>query len=91
MAKQLKKSVKERKKQSFFTKFDLGNYIPEKYQDFVLLLIPLFLLYLFFGDVFFGPKTFVSGDITTSMSMKNYLAYAEQVGTQPLWDPYIFM
>ncbi|MFN4111711.1 MAG: hypothetical protein ACK4G1_05505, partial [Ignavibacteria bacterium] len=91
MAKQLKKSVKERKKQSFFTKFDLGNYIPEKYQDIVLLLIPLFLLYLFFGDVFFGSKTFVSGDITTSMSMKNYLAYAEQVGTQPLWDPYIFM
>lgn len=91
MAKQQKKIAKEKKQQSFFTKFNLDNYIPEKYQDFVLLLIPLFLLYIFFGDVFFGSLTFVSGDITTSMAMKNYLAYAREVGTQPLWDPYIFM
>lgn len=91
MVKQQKKSIKEKKQQSFFTQFDLNNYIPEKYQDFVLLLIPLVLLYLFFGDVFFGSKTFISGDITTSMAMKNYLAYAKEIGTQPLWDPYIFM
>ncbi len=91
MAKQQKKSSKEKKQQSLLTQFNLNNYIPEKYQDFVLLLIPLILLYLFFGNVFFGPKTFISGDITTSMAMKNYLAYAREVGTQPLWDPYIFM
>lgn len=91
MAKQQKKSSKEKKQQSLLTQFNLNNYIPEKYQDFVILLIPLILLYLFFGNVFFGPKTFISGDITTSMSMKNYLAYAREVGTQPLWDPYIFM
>lgn len=91
MAKQQKKSIKEKKQESFLTQFTLDKYVPEKYQDYVLLIIPLFLLYLFFGDVFFGSKTFVSGDITTSMAMKNYLAYAREVGTQPLWDPYIFM
>lgn len=90
MAKQ-KKQVRKEKKDNFFTNFNLNRIIPEKYQDYVLIIIPLVLLYIFFGDVFFGNLTFVSGDITTSMAMKNYLAYAREVGTQPLWDPYIFM
>ncbi len=91
MTRQQKKTMKSVKKENFLTKFDLNNYIPEKYQDIVLLAIPFILLFTFFGEVFFGSKTFVSGDITTSMAMKNYLAYAKEVGTQPLWDPYIFM
>lgn len=87
----LKKQVKKEQKQNFFTTFSIDNYIPEKYQDILMVIIPFVLLYLFFSDVFFGPLTFISGDITTSMAMKNYLAYAKEVGTQPLWDPYIFM
>lgn len=91
MKQQKKKTTNVRKQKGFLFGFSIDNFIPVKYQDFVFLLIPLILLYLFFGDVFFGPKTFESGDITTSMAMKNYLAYAREVGTQPLWDPYIFM
>ncbi len=91
MPKKSKQAARVQKKKSFFEEFTLDNYIPEKYQDFVLLLVPFILLYIFFGDVFFGPLTFVSGDITTSMAVKNYLAYAREIGTQPLWDPYIFM
>lgn len=90
MAKQ-KKQFKKEHKQNFLTTFSIDKYIPEKYQDIVMIIIPFVLLYLFFSDVFFGPLTFISGDITTSMAMKNYLAYAKEVGTQPLWDPYIFM
>ncbi|MGB9664377.1 MAG: YfhO family protein [Ignavibacteria bacterium] len=90
MAKQ-KKQAKKEPKQNFFTTFSIDKYIPEKYQDIVMIIIPFILLYLFFSDVFFGSLTFISGDITTSMAMKNYLAYAREVGTQPLWDPYIFM
>lgn len=91
MAKQIKKQVKVKSKSSFLTAFSLEKYLPIKYLDLILLLIPLILLYIFFGDVFFGEKTFISGDITTSRAMKNYLAYAREVGTLPLWDPYIFM
>ncbi|MBU2447475.1 MAG: YfhO family protein [Bacteroidetes bacterium] len=91
MVKQAKKSPAKKQKENFFTQFSITQFIPEKYQDLVFLLIPFLLLYVFFGDVFLGVQTFVSGDITSSKSMENYLAYARENGTMPLWNPYIFL
>jgi hypothetical protein len=91
MVKQAKKSATKKQKENFFTQFSITQFIPEKYQDLVFLLIPFILLYVFFGDVFLGAKTFVSGDITSSKSMENYLAFARENNTQPLWNPYIFL
>ncbi|MBM4176015.1 MAG: YfhO family protein [Ignavibacteria bacterium] len=91
MVKQTRKQTHKKQQQSFFTQFSITKFIPEKYQDLVFLLIPFILLYVFFGDVFLGAKTFVSGDITSSKSMESYLAYARENNTQPLWNPYIFL
>jgi len=89
--KQKKRAIKTKTSENFFTRFSLDDYIPIKYQDFIILVTPLILLFIFFGNVFFTDLTFVAGDITASKSVLNYRAYAREVGTQPLWDPYIFM
>ncbi|MCX8010832.1 MAG: hypothetical protein N3A61_06755, partial [Ignavibacteria bacterium] len=91
MTKQAKKSVQKKQQQNFFTTFSIDNYIPEKYQDLIFLIIPLLLLFIFFSEVLFGNKTFISGDITASKAMENYLAHAREVGSFPLWMPYIFL
>lgn len=85
-----KKSIKSEKKikESFLNSFDLDNYIPQKFQTLVLLLIVLLIFVIFYSPLYFGGKTFQSGDIITSESSKTYVENHE--GGYTLWNPYIF-
>ena len=70
------------------TGFNLDKYIPPKYQA-PLLLVVIFLIFLiYFAPLYFGGKTFQSGDILTSKSMETYLEADSEGFT--LWNPYVF-
>lgn len=90
MAVKEKKNVKSEKKikESFLNSFNLDNYVPQKFQTLVLLLIVLLIFVLFYSPLYFGGKTFQSGDIITSESSKTYVENHE--GGYTLWNPYIF-
>ncbi len=53
-----------------------------------LLLLILLVFLLFYSPLYFGGKTFQSGDIITSQSSKTYLENHKDGYT--LWNPYIF-
>ncbi len=85
-----KKSVKETKVQSesFLSKFNLNDIIPQRHHPWIVFLIILILFLIFLNPLYFGHKTFQSGDIITMESMKNYIA-KDRDGFS-LWNPYIF-
>lgn len=85
--KQAPKTAKENK-QTFISGFSLDKFIPAKFQIPFLLLIILLLFFYFFSPLYFGGKTFQSGDIITSMSAKTYLD--NHTGEYTLWNPYVF-
>ena len=89
-AKKNTKPVKSSKqeKPTFISTFSLSNYIPEKYHILVFALVILALFLFFFSPLYFGGKTFQSGDIITSMSAKTYLE--NHTGEFTLWNPYVF-
>lgn len=89
-AKKIIKPVKSSKqeKPTFISTFNLSKYIPEKYHILVFLLVILALFLFFFSPLYFGGKTFQSGDIITSMSAKTYLE--NHTGEFTLWNPYVF-
>lgn len=89
-AKKTPKSIKpvREDKANFVSDFSLGRYIPEKFQILVFVLVILALFLYFFSPIYFGGKTFQSGDIITSMSAKSYLDNHQ--GEYTLWNPYIF-
>jgi len=75
-------------KENFFTKFSLDNYIQSKYQVPALIGLIVILFLLFLNPLFFGNKTFQSGDIISTESLKPY-AEKERDGFS-LWNPYVF-
>lgn len=81
------KSSKE-KKETFFSNFSLSKYIPEKYHIFAIVLVILVLFLIYFSPLYFGGKTFQSGDILTSKSATTYLETHTEGYT--LWNPYVF-
>ncbi|GMU96493.1 YfhO family protein [Ignavibacterium album] len=85
-----KKSVKETRVQSenLLSKFNLNEIIPQKHHPWIVLVVILILFLIFLNPLYFGNKTFQSGDIITMESMKNYIA-KERDGFS-LWNPYIF-
>ena len=87
-AKKIHKSTKTSKpeKATFFSTFSLSKYIPEKFHISVFILVILALFLFFFTPLYFGGKTFQSGDITTSMSVRTYLG--NHTGGYTLWNPY---
>ncbi|NWG29545.1 MAG: YfhO family protein [Ignavibacteriaceae bacterium] len=89
-AKKTTKSIKPAKneKSTLLSSFSLSNYIPEKYHILVFALVILALFLFFFSPLYFGGKTFQSGDIITSMSAKTYLE--NHTGEFTLWNPYVF-
>ena len=89
-AKKTPKSTKSGKtqKENFLSSFSLSNYIPEKYQIAVFVLLILALFLFFFAPIYFGGKTFQSGDIITSLSAQTYLQ--THTGGYTLWNPYVF-
>lgn len=90
MAAKEKKNLKSEKKfkETFLNSFSLDNYIPQKFQTLVLLLTVLVIFILFYYPLYFGGKTFQSGDIITSESSRTYVENHE--GGFTLWNPYIF-
>jgi len=81
-------NTQKNKNGSFLSEFSLDKYIPLKYQTPLLLLITLLIFLLFYSPLYFGGKTFQSGDIITSKSMTNYVKNHQDGYT--LWNPYIF-
>ena len=85
-----KKTVKTIKKsnETLLSSFSLDKIIPAKFQTVSLLLVILLIFLLFYSPLYFGGKTFQSGDILTSQSAKTYIENHE--GGYTLWNPYIF-
>ena len=89
-AKKTPKSTKTSKteKETFFSTFSLSKYIPEKFHIPVFLIVILALFLFFFSPLYFGGKTFQSGDIITSQSSRTYVE--NHTGDYTLWNPYVF-
>jgi hypothetical protein len=90
MSAQKKKSSKVNKKvnETFFSSFSLSKYIPEKFHIPLFALVILVLFLIFFFPLYFGGKTFQSGDIITSNSSRTYVE--NHTGEYTLWNPYVF-
>jgi len=89
MAEQKKKIVKSRPEQKAKeTGFHIDNIIPQKYQTAALLAVIVVIFLAYLSPMYFGGKTFQSGDIITSKSMSSYLDKDREGYT--LWYPYIF-
>ncbi|MCU0342235.1 MAG: YfhO family protein [Ignavibacterium sp.] len=90
MAAKEKNAVKtiKKPKETFLSSFSLDKFIPVKVQTFSLLIIIALIFLLFYSPLYFGGKTFQSGDILTSQSVKTYIENHE--GRYTLWNPNIF-
>lgn len=90
MAAKVKKVIRTEKKskETFLSGFSLDKIIPNKFQTLFLLLIILVIFLLFYSPLYFGGKTFQSGDIITAESSKTYVENHQ--GGYTLWNPYIF-
>ena len=90
MASKQKKSVKKTKpqKESALSGFSLNKFLPDKFQTIFLIVLILVIFLLFYYPLYFGGKTFQSGDIVTSQSVKTYIETHE--GGYTLWNPYVF-
>ena len=84
--KQIKTSKEEQP--TFFSSFSLSKNIPEKFHIPIFVLVILALFLFFFSPLYFGGKTFQSGDIVTSNSAKTYVE--NHTGEYTLWNPYVF-
>lgn len=80
---------KEKNETGLLATFHLENVLPEKYHLPVALVVFLLLFLIFLNPLYFGGKTFQSGDILASASMKSYIEKARDGFT--LWNPYIFL
>lgn len=85
MSKQAKKTVKN---ETESINFDLGKYIPLKYQTILSFVIIVLIFLIYYSPMYFGGMTFQSGDILTTSSLKPYV-HQEREG-YTLWFPYIF-
>lgn len=89
MAKKHKKGkTQKQEKETLLSKFSIDELAPKKYQVLTSLIIILIVFIIFFYPLFFGGKTFQSGDIITSESVRTYLEAHEEGYT--LWNPYVF-
>src|SRR3989304_4513958 len=86
----IKKNIKSSSvvKENFFTKFSLDDYIPQKFQVIALIGIIVILFLLFFNPLYFGGKTFQTGNIIQIETAKKYTE--QQRDGYSLWMPYIF-
>jgi hypothetical protein len=89
MAKTIK-NIKQRKarQENFLTKFNLDEILPQKYHLPAILLVIVILLLAFLNPLYFGGKTFESGDILSAKSMEPYINNHTDGFT--LWNPLIF-
>jgi hypothetical protein len=89
MAKEKKvSSSRKQAKGGFFQNFDLNSFIPQKFHPLAVILVIIILFLAFLSPMYFGGKTFQSGDIIAIESAKPYIE-KEREGFS-LWNPYIF-
>ncbi len=82
------KSHKKIVEETFFSKFNLEEFLPQKYHVLAVVLIIFILFLIFLNPLYFGGKTFQAGDIVTSRSLETYAS--NHGAGDILWDPYIF-
>ena len=79
---------KKTESNSFIAKFNLDELLPQKYHLLAVILVIVILFLAFLNPLYFGGKTFESGDIISSRSM---LPYAQNhTDGFTLWNPLIF-
>ncbi|HPO57009.1 MAG TPA: YfhO family protein [Ignavibacteriaceae bacterium] len=86
-----KKSVTKSAVQSnsFLASFDLEKILPQKYHLLAVFLVIVILFLIFLNPMYFGGKTFQSGDILTSKSLIPYVE-KDRDGFS-LWNPHLFL
>jgi len=88
MAKTIKNIKQKKAEETPFSKFKLEDILPQKYHLLAVILVIIILFLAFLNPLYFGGKTFESGDIISSRSM---LPYVENHGPGfTLWNPLIF-
>jgi hypothetical protein len=88
MAKTIKTRTEKKEDDKGLNKFNVDNIIPPKFHFLSAVLIILLLFLVFLSPMFFGGKTFQSGDILASKSMAPYIQNHTDGFT--LWNPLIF-
>lgn len=84
-----KKMVKPQKSQDgFLSNFNLENILPQKYHLLAVILVIFILFLAFLSPMYFGGKTFQSGDIIATKAMQTYIE-KDRDGFS-LWNPLIF-
>ncbi len=86
-AKKIVRTKKEHQ-ETFLNSFSLDKIIPVKFQTLAFLIIILLVFLIFYAPLYFGGKTFQSGDILTSASVMPYIENHQ--GGYTLWNPNIF-
>ncbi|MEO8398540.1 MAG: hypothetical protein ABI550_01865, partial [Ignavibacteriaceae bacterium] len=83
-----KRNIKtsKRQKESELNRFNFDKIIPPKFHTLAAIIFIVVLFLIYFSPMYFGNKTFQSGDIITSMSYENFLASEDY----PLWNPMVF-
>jgi len=75
-------------KENFLNKFNINNLIPPKFHILAAALVVIVLFLIFLNPMYFGGKTFQSGDIIASESAKPYVLKDREEFS--LWNPHIF-
>ncbi|MDR3610571.1 MAG: hypothetical protein P4L27_08420, partial [Ignavibacteriaceae bacterium] len=88
MAKINNKRSEKNQAEKGLNSFNLDNIIPPKFHLLSAILIIILLFLVFLSPMFFGGKTFQSGDILASKSMVPYIDNHKDGFT--LWNPLIF-
>ena len=85
-----KKGIREKQKEprGIFGNFNLDDILPQKYHVLAVILVIIILFLAFLNPLYFGGKTFESGDIISSYSMQPYLQ--NHTTGYTLWNPLIF-
>ena len=83
-----KSNTAQIKSKSFLSKFNIDELIPSKNHIWIVILLLIILFLIFLNPLYFGNKSFQSGDIISSQAMQPYVANHTEGYT--LWDPLIF-
>ncbi|MCF8414258.1 MAG: hypothetical protein K9G44_12635, partial [Melioribacteraceae bacterium] len=85
-AKRSKKNISEKRQSKNRFGIEIGEKIPEKYHNIAGLGIIVLALMLFLSPLYFGDKTFQSGDVITQSSYQTFFESSDNT----TWNPYIF-
>lgn len=88
MSKSLRTKQSTKSSNGIISNFKLENILPEKFHVLAVLLVLVILFLAFLSPMYFGGKTFQSGDILASKASQPYIEKVRDGFT--LWNPHIF-